>query len=126
MLARTIGEDPPSLAGLTSEQLVSCCDRGCTAEESGGSNQRSPPVLIVHAAGDQTPDPSDSYLLAASHSGDECRLLLCYQGLITLCRSDIITGILVDLLCGIVGTMDDPVSGRPSHAGERLDFFASS
>jgi hypothetical protein len=124
ILAKTIGGDAPSLTGLTSEQMVAC-DRGCTTEASGDSNQRSLPVLIVHGAGDQTVSASESYLLAASHSGDDCRLLLCSEDdhrLITLCRCEILTGMLVDLMCGIVGTMDDPVSGKPSHVGEWRGF----
>jgi len=31
---------------------------------------------------------------------------------------------LVDLLCGMVGTMADPVSGKPSRAGELLLFIS--
>ena len=121
MLATTVGTDPPSLVGLSSEPLVSC-DRGFNAEATGDPNQRPLPVLIVHGAGDQEVKASDSYLLAASHAGDDCRLLLCGadgKKLNTLCRDDVLTGLLVDLLCGIVGTMDDPVSGKPSYAGER-------
>lgn len=124
MVCTSMGNDPPTLAGLTSPELESCeHDRSSGA----GADSSLPPVLIVHGAADSKVPASESYLLAASHAGDNCRLLLSAgddHRLLTLCRGELFTGMLVDLLCGMVGTMADPVSGKPSRAGELLLFIS--
>ena len=112
MLSATMGDNLPTLASLTAPEQ-------CSVEHNGDSIPR--PLLILHGRKDRRIDPADSYLLAASHAGDNCRLLLCSEDdhrFRTICRGNLFTGMLVDLLCGIVGTMDDPVSGKPSHAGK--------
>lgn len=116
-----MGNSPPTLAGLTSPDPESC--KHDYSSETAADRIR-PLVLILHSAADSNVDLSDSYILAASHAGDNCRLLVSTGHLHALCRGDIFSAMLVDLMCGVVGTMDDPVSGKPSHAGEWLLFIS--
>lgn len=119
---QSIRGDPPILAGL--DEVPPSWDQhrplrvGATDDDSS----RGPmPVLLLHGNRDST-KADESYSLAASHGGNTCRLLLCDKDdhrLQTLCQGDLFVGMLVDMLCGVVGFMDDPATGMPSHAGEK-------